>query len=98
MARLTLEDRLFELLQDNFRQIKEDLANNTKKQEAGFRHIKHRLTKLEKEVFPDIPKNTQSLDPWYRDPKILRILTFLALALLLLVAMAAKIDISKFIT
>lgn len=95
MARLSAEDRLFKLLEDNFKELKKDLADNTKKQTAGFKHVKGRLTRLEKEVFPTTPKTTASLESWYRDPKILRILTFLALALLLLIAMAANVDIGK---
>lgn len=95
MARLTAEDRLFKLLEDNFKELKKDLADNTKKQTAGFKHVKGRLTRLEKEVFPAVPKTTANLDPWYRDPKIIRILTFLALALLLIVAMAANVDIGE---
>lgn len=43
------------------------------------------------------PINPKNLTVWYRDPAVLRILTYLSLALLLLVGAAIKVDIGRFI-
>lgn len=50
-----------------------------------------RLSALEKEVFPA----TKNLPPWYRDPKIIQIIMYIALAFLLLVAAVTRFDVGK---
>lgn len=90
------EDRLFELLTDNFQVVNnrletlsKDLSYNTKKTDKGFERTNARLDKVEAKIFPetkvsDLPK------PW-RDPVIIK---WALIIIALLVAGWFGIDVS----
>lgn len=101
MARKTANDRLYDLFEDNFKfinkslaQVREELQDNTKKTDKGFEKINGRLQRVEKKVFPEEPTKISELQPWYRDSKIIKLLTYLSLAFLLLVGAAVGADLT----
>lgn len=68
----TAEDRLFDLLEDNFKTLSKNqyrmerkLEDNTKKTEKGFNDLNIRVKKLEDD---NKAKKKSDLSPWYRDP------------------------------
>lgn len=87
------QDRFLDLLQDNFQQLKADLQDNTDKQaqlaktinkiHAEVRRTNGRVTELEKKMGQATPQTIQQLPQWYRDPQILKVLGYLALAILI---------------
>lgn len=68
-------------VKEDIEKVKEDVARN----EVEISKVKGR------------PINPTNLNEWYKDPHVLRVLTLLSLALLLLVGAATKVDVGKFI-
>lgn len=100
-GRKTANDRLYDLFEDNFHslsknleRVQKELRSNTKKTDEGFEKINGRLQRVEKKVFPDEPTKVSDLQPWYRDSKIIKLLTYLSLAFLLLVGAAVGADVT----
>lgn len=105
VVRKTANDRLYDLFEDNFRfltenlqEVQKELRSNTRKTDKGFETIDGRIQKIEDKVFPDEPTKVSELQPWYRDSKIVKLLTYVALAFLLLVGAAVGADLTGILT
>lgn len=101
VARKSANDRLYDLFEDNFQslgenleRVQKELQSNTRKTDKGFEQINGRIQKIEKKVFPDEPTKVSELPPWYRDTKIIKLFTYIALAFLILVAAAVGFDLT----
>lgn len=53
--------------------------------------IDRRTRKLENAVFPNVPQTVQQLPAWYRDPAIIKLLTFVVAGLVLLLVIIASL-------
>lgn len=103
------KDRYFDNLDKTLTRIETNLKENTdlthevsKKQDytnGRVDDLEKRADKIEVDFskLSRKPINPKNLTTWYRDPAVLRILTYLALAFLLLVGAAIKVDIGKLI-
>lgn len=97
------EERFFNQLDTNFKDLKSDiketrseLRSNTKTTEEGFRIVNGRLKKVEDTVFGE-PVLAKNLPSAWRDPAVLKIIGYVALAFLLLVAAVTQFDIGAII-
>lgn len=50
-----------------------------------------KVGKLENEVFPNQPQNAKDLPKWYRDPAVIKLLTLVAGAIILITSLAAAL-------
>lgn len=92
-AKKDFEGRFFDQLNDNFKRleaqiggISAELKSNTDTTEEGFKAVNSRIGDLESEVFGKRKKTTvEGLPPVWRDPQIIRLVTILAVIVLIAV-------------
>lgn len=89
---------LHELIRDNFKvvntrleHISDDVAENTKKTEDGFKKFNGRISRIEDQVFPQVPIKISELPKPWRDPVIIK---WALIIIALLVAGWFGIDVS----
>lgn len=67
---------------DGFKDLKDDISEVKGEVKEFRKEFNGRIKKVERKVFPDVPQTVQQLPPFYRDPQIVKLLIYLALALL----------------
>ena len=89
------EKRYFDQMEGNFNEIKggiREVKDETKSITGHVSKINKRLIKVENRVFPPAQQETVSqLPPLWRDPQVIKLLTFITVALIILLIIYAGI-------
>lgn len=89
------ENRFFDLLEGTIEGIDkktDKIASEQQEQRGMLNGVTQRLDRLERKVFPNIsPANRSNLPPWYRDPQLIKLFTFVVATLFLLLVIIASL-------
>jgi uncharacterized membrane protein len=94
-AKNDFEKRYFDQIDGGFKDIKEDIKEVRDELHANTtetRRISSRVTKLETRVFPGVPETMQKLPPFWRDPQIIKLFTYVTVAVVILLAIFAGLS------
>lgn len=70
------------------------LKTEVRETNGSVKTLQGEVVEIKKVVFPDAPMKPSDLPQWWRNPKIIAIVSYIALAFLLLVAAVTKFDLS----
>lgn len=88
------ENRFFDLLEGTIEGIDKKvdrLSEDTKNNTTGINKVATRIGRLENVVFPEQILSTKDLPAWYRDPAVIKLLTLVAGAVVLLISLIAAL-------
>ncbi len=76
----------FDDIKGDIKEVRDELRSNTNE----TRKINGRLSKVEDKVFPGKPATPDKLPPFYKDPALIKLLTLIATAIVVLLLLVAS--------